>query len=79
MKVFTTLSMTLALVIGLLFFTPQSGIASQPDVNCYGFDGSTYFECLAGEIKICTSIIVGGEPFQCSGTKRAIISPHDPE
>lgn len=67
----------LILMTGLLIFTPKTSVANQPENNCEGFDGNSYFKCLTGEMKICSSIVINGEAFQCRGTKKTMISPDD--
>lgn len=53
--------------------TPASG------VNCTGFDGTTLFECVGENNRVCSSIVVNEVPVvQCRGIKRARPTEADP-
>lgn len=47
-------------------------------VNCSGYDGGSIFDCIDEGNKICTSIVINGEAFQCRGKKVPRITEHDP-
>jgi len=56
----------------------SSLMGARVKINCSGYDGGSIFDCIDEGNKICTSIVINGEAFQCGGKKVPRITEHDP-